>query len=165
MNENDNYESLSSESKVAFEEITLAEEDENVDSVILRKFELLQKLSKSGYSTTWLATNKSNRRLTVVKKLFQACRNGRDARRTYREIMYLRAMEGHDNIVILKRCFIVKNIFQKNHSDIDVYLELGYMDSDLYNLLHFNSENKVKLEEKHRSYIIYQLLKGIRPFF
>ena len=45
----------------------------------------------------------------ALKKVFDAFHNVTDAQRTYREVMFLWEIEGHENIVKLKRIFKAEN--------------------------------------------------------
>ena len=59
--------------------------------------EIAQKLGKGAYGIVWKAIDKVSRTQVALKKCFDAFRNATDAQRTYREIMYLEALNGHDN--------------------------------------------------------------------
>ena len=127
--------------------------DESVESAMLHKFEFLQKLRKSATGTSWKAIDKRTRRTVCVKKVFQAFRNAEDAQRTYREIMLLRQLEGHDNLVHLSEIYISKEPVPGR----DVYLTFPYMETDLYNVIRARI-----LESKHKRYVLYQLLRGLK---
>lgn len=53
------------------------------------------------YGIVWKALEKKTKRIVALKKIFDAFQNATDAQRTYREIMFLRELAGHDNIVQL----------------------------------------------------------------
>lgn len=72
---------------------------EDVDGHVLRRFELCQKLGKGAYGIVWKAIEKRSRSVIALKKCFDAFRNATDAQRTFREIMYLQALSGHDNLI------------------------------------------------------------------
>ena len=92
---------------------------------------------------------KKNRRVVVLKKIFDAFQNATDAQRTFREIMYLQAMDGHENIIGLRNVFIPKD-------DPDLYLVFDYMETDLHATIRANI-----LEPVHKKFIVYQLLKAL----
>lgn len=49
----------------------------------------------------WKAIDKKTRHVVALKKCFDAFRNSTDAQRTFREVMYLQELVGHDNIIRL----------------------------------------------------------------
>jgi mitogen-activated protein kinase 15 len=73
-----------------------------------------------------------------------------DAQRTYREIMFLKKLEGHENIVTLQGLMSAKN-------NMDIYIITELMESDLHSAI----KNDI-LEEVHKQYIIYQILKALK---
>lgn len=122
---------------------------DEVEKHILRKYEISQKLGKGAYGIVWKAVDKRTRKGCALKKCFDAFRNATDAQRTYREIMYLQELAGHDNIVRL--CNIIRA-----ENDRDIYLVFDYMDTDLHAVIRANI-----LEDIHKQYVIYQLLKSL----
>jgi mitogen-activated protein kinase 15 len=56
----------------------------------------------------------------AVKKIFGAFQNATDAQRTFREIMFLEELQGHENIIELKDVLKAEN-------DKDIYLVFAYM--------------------------------------
>merc|ERR1719515_645864 len=66
------------------------------------------------------------------------------------EIMFLQELNGHENIVRLLNVLRADN-------DQDIYLITDYMESDLHAVIRANI-----LEEIHKQYIIYQLLKSLK---
>ena len=74
---------------------------EDIDRHVLRKYDVLQKLGKGAYGIVWRATEKRSRATVALKKIFDAFQNSTDAQRTFREIMFLQAMSGHEHIVTL----------------------------------------------------------------
>lgn len=76
------------------------------------------------YGIVWKATcidkSESNKpekepRTVALKKIFDAFQNSTDAQRTYREILYLRQMQQHENVVSLLNV-------HKAENDRDIYL-------------------------------------------
>ena len=86
----------------------------------------------------------------ALKKCFDAFRNGTDAQRTFREIMYLQQLSGHENIIRLQHIIKAEN-------DRDIYLTFDHMETDLHAVIRANI-----LEEIHKKYIVYQLLKALK---
>jgi mitogen-activated protein kinase 15 len=116
---------------------------------VLRKYERLQRLGKGAYGVVWKAYDKKNKETVALKKIFGAFQNSTDAQRTFREIMFLQQLR-HDNIIRL-------NNVLKAENDKDIYLIFEYMDTDLHAVIRANI-----LEDIHKQYIIYQLLKTLK---
>eukprot|EP00500_Bicosoecida_sp_ms1_P004548 CAMPEP_0203815314 /NCGR_PEP_ID=MMETSP0115-20131106/9954_1 /ASSEMBLY_ACC=CAM_ASM_000227 /TAXON_ID=33651 /ORGANISM="Bicosoecid sp, Strain ms1" /LENGTH=356 /DNA_ID=CAMNT_0050724211 /DNA_START=300 /DNA_END=1370 /DNA_ORIENTATION=+ len=122
---------------------------EEIEKHIHRKYEITQKLGKGAYGIVWKAIDKRTRHTVALKKCFDAFRNATDAQRTYREIMYLQELAGHDNIIRMLNIVRAEN-------DRDIYLVFDYMETDLHAVIRANI-----LEDIHKQYIIYQLLKSL----
>eukprot|EP01126_Amoeba_proteus_P013305 TRINITY_DN1562_c0_g2_i11.p1 TRINITY_DN1562_c0_g2~~TRINITY_DN1562_c0_g2_i11.p1 ORF type:complete len:340 (-),score=60.18 TRINITY_DN1562_c0_g2_i11:144-1163(-) len=86
----------------------------------------------------------------ALKKIFGAFQNATDAQRTYREIVFLQELSAHENIVTLLDVIPADN-------EKDIYLVFEFMETDLTAVIRANI-----LEEVHKRYIIYQLLKAIK---
>lgn len=86
----------------------------------------------------------------ALKKCFDAFQNATDSQRTFREIMFLQELNGHENIVRLLNVIRAEN-------DRDIYLVFDFMETDLHAVIRANI-----LEEIHKQYIIYQTLKAIK---
>eukprot|EP01012_Entosiphon_sulcatum_P049420 TRINITY_DN6802_c0_g1_i1.p1 TRINITY_DN6802_c0_g1~~TRINITY_DN6802_c0_g1_i1.p1 ORF type:complete len:380 (+),score=93.38 TRINITY_DN6802_c0_g1_i1:121-1260(+) len=122
---------------------------EDIDKHVLRKYEILQKLGKGAYGIVWKAIDKKTKETVALKKIFDGFQNSTDAQRTFREIMFLQALR-HDNIIRLYNVL-------KADNDKDIYLIFEYMETDLHAVIRANI-----LEEIHKQYIIYQLLKTLK---
>ncbi len=68
----------------------------------------------------WKAVDKRTRAVVALKKCFDAFRNSTDAQRTFREVMYLQELGGHDNIIRLLNIVRAEN-------DRDIYLVFDFM--------------------------------------
>lgn len=123
---------------------------DDIERHVLRKYEIAQKLGKGAYGIVWKAIEKQTRNNVAIKKCFDAFRNPTDAQRTYREIMYLEALKGHQNIIQLLG-------FMSAENDRDIYLVFNYCETDLHAVVRANI-----LEDIHKQYIIYQLLKALK---
>eukprot|EP00613_Pedinella_sp_CCMP2098_P017176 CAMPEP_0171751290 /NCGR_PEP_ID=MMETSP0991-20121206/41925_1 /TAXON_ID=483369 /ORGANISM="non described non described, Strain CCMP2098" /LENGTH=177 /DNA_ID=CAMNT_0012352439 /DNA_START=26 /DNA_END=555 /DNA_ORIENTATION=- len=123
---------------------------EDIDKHVRRRFDVSTRLGKGAYGIVWMAKEKRSGRVVALKKCFDAFRNGTDAQRTYREIMYLQRLAGHDNIVRMQHVVRAEN-------DRDIYLTFDHMETDLHAVIRANI-----LEEIHKKYIIYQLLKALK---
>ena len=76
------------------------------------------------YGIVWKAVDKKTRQTVALKKIFDAFQNATDAQRTYREIMFLQALN-HDNIIKLLNVL-------KADNDKDIYLVFEYMGKKLF---------------------------------
>eukprot|EP01132_Coremiostelium_polycephalum_P004746 gene4746-5923_t len=123
---------------------------EDIDKHILRKYEVLQKLGKGAYGIVWKATDKKTKETVALKKIFDAFQNATDAQRTFREIMFLQELHGHENIIKLLNVL-------KADNDRDIYLVFEFMETDLHAVIRANI-----LEDIHKQYTIYQLLKALK---
>lgn len=124
--------------------------NEDIDKHVLRKYEILQKLGKGAYGIVWKAIDKKTRETVALKKIFDAFQNATDAQRTFREIMFLQELYGHENIIKLLNVL-------KADNDRDIYLVTEYMETDLHAVIRANI-----LEEIHKQYTIYQILKALK---
>lgn len=85
----------------------------------------------------------------ALKKIFDAFQNSTDSQRTYREIIFLQHMEGHENIVHLQQVM-------RSDNDRDIYLVFEYMETDLHAAIRANI-----LEPLHKQYVMYQACKAL----
>jgi len=122
---------------------------EDIDNHVLRKYEIVQKIGRGAYGIVWKAVDKRTRETVALKKIFDAFQNATDAQRTFREIMFLQEMNNHENIVRLLNVL-------KADNDVDIYLAFEYMETDLHAVIRAGI-----LEEIHKQYIIYQLLRSL----
>eukprot|EP00298_Acanthocystis_sp_HF-20_P010487 c18882_g1_i1.p1 GENE.c18882_g1_i1~~c18882_g1_i1.p1 ORF type:complete len:372 (+),score=118.14 c18882_g1_i1:132-1247(+) len=126
---------------------------EVIDKSVLRKYDTQKKLGKGAYGIVWRAVDKKTGKIVALKKIFDAFCNVTDAQRTFREIMFLLAIGengGHENIVKLLNV-------HKAENDQDIYLVFEFMETDLHAVIKSNI-----LEEVHKQYVIYQLLKALK---
>ncbi len=72
------------------------------------------------YGIVWKATDKKNDKPVALKKIFDAFQNATDAQRTYREIVFLKELRKHENIIHLLEVM-------KADNDKDIYLVFEYM--------------------------------------
>jgi len=123
---------------------------EEVEQHVLERYDLIQKLGKGAYGIVWKAIDKKYKQMVALKKVFDAFHNATDAQRTYREVMFLQELNGHENIIRLRNIIKAEN-------NKDLYLVFDHMEADLHHVIRANI-----LEEIHKQYIIYQLLKGMK---
>ena len=81
---------------------------EEIDRHVLKRYEVQLKLGKGAYGIVWKAVDKRTKDCCALKKIFDAFQNSTDAQRTFREVMFLQEMKGHEHIVsltnVLKVC-------------------------------------------------------------
>lgn len=123
---------------------------DQIEPHITKKFEIIQRVGKGAYGIVWRARERKSKQLVAVKKVFDAFHNSTDAQRTFREIMLLQSLSGHENIIKLIDVI-------KADNDKDIYLVFELMESDLHTVIRAGI-----LEEIHKVYIIYQLLKALK---
>lgn len=123
---------------------------EEIERHVVRKFEICQRLGKGAYGIVWKAIDKRSRQVIALKKCFDAFRNATDAQRTFREIMYLQQLSGHENIIRLQHVIKAEN-------DRDIYLTFDHMETDLHAVIRAGI-----LADIHKKYIIWQLLKALK---
>jgi len=123
---------------------------EEVEQHVLDRYDLIQKLGKGAYGIVWKAMDKKYKQIVAVKKVFDAFHNATDAQRTYREVMFLQDLNGHENIIRLRNIIKAEN-------NKDLYLVFDFMEADLHHVIRANI-----LEEIHKQYIVYQCLKALK---
>jgi len=122
---------------------------DELEKHVYKKYDIITKLGKGAYGIVWKAVDKRTKHVVALKKCFDAFRNATDAQRTFREVMYLQELAGHENIIRLHNIIRAEN-------DRDIYLVFEYMETDLHAVIRAGI-----LEEVHKQYIIYQLLKSL----
>ena len=122
---------------------------DEIDKKIHAKYQIVQKLGKGAYGVVWRAQDKRTKQTVALKKIFDAFQNSTDSQRTYREIVFLQFMEGHENIIALLNTIRADN-------DRDIYLVFEYMETDLHAAIRANI-----LEPLHKQYIMYQCFKAL----
>lgn len=123
---------------------------EEVEAHVLERYELIQKVGKGAYGIVWKARDKQTNAMVALKKIYDAFQNSTDAQRTYREVMYLRQLSGHENIIKLL------SIMHANNNK-DLYLVFELMETDLHVVI----RAKI-LKLAHKKYIMYQLFKALK---
>ena len=104
---------------------------EEIESHILKRYELLNKQGKGAYGVVFKAMDKKTHETVALKKNFDAFQNATDSQRTYREIMLLQELNGHENIIRLLNVIKAEN-------DKDIYLVFEYMETDLHTVIRAN---------------------------
>jgi mitogen-activated protein kinase 15 len=127
-----------------------AGDTDEIDKQVLRRYETQAKLGKGAYGIVWKAIDKKTKNEVALKKIFDAFQNTTDAQRTFREIMFLQALHDHENVIQLYKVM-------KADNDRDIYLVFEHMETDLHAVIRANI-----LEEVHKQFIIYQLLKALK---
>jgi mitogen-activated protein kinase 15 len=88
--------------------------------------------------------------MVALKKIFGAFRNSTDSQRTYREIMFLKQLQGQAHIVELLAVYKATN-------NLDLYVVFEILESDVHSVIRANI-----LLDVHKRFIVYQMLMAIR---
>jgi mitogen-activated protein kinase 15 len=123
---------------------------EEIENHILKRYELLNIKGKGAYGMVFQARDKKTNEIVALKKCFDAFQNATDSQKTYREIMLLQELNGHENIIRLLNVIKFEN-------DKDIYLVFEYRDTNLNTVIRENI-----LEPIHKQFIMYQLLKALK---
>ncbi|KAL7539891.1 hypothetical protein ACHAXR_009685 [Thalassiosira sp. AJA248-18] len=123
---------------------------DTIDPRVLRKFDVCQKVGQGAYGIVFKAIHRRKGTTVALKKCFDAFRCNVDAQRTFREVCYLQALCGHENIIELQHVLRADN-------DRDLYITFEYMETDLSQIIKARI-----LEPIHIQYITYQLLKALK---
>lgn len=99
------------------------------------------------YGVVYKVVCKESNTVLALKKNFDCYRVASDAQRTYREVVFLKAMRQYENIVKLVGVYSAEN-------KKDLYLTFEYMPTDLHVVIRSNILNEV-----HMQYITYQILR------
>jgi mitogen-activated protein kinase 15 len=124
--------------------------DAIIDPAVLHQFDICHKVGQGAYGIVWKAIHRKQGRTVALKKCFDAFRCDVDAQRTFREVMYLRALScvrgddvnteeeskkegkvlrrGHPNIVKLINVIRADN-------DRDLYITFEYSETDLSHVI------------------------------
>ena len=128
----------------------MAAASDDIDRHVLRRYEVVQKLGKGAYGIVWRAVDKKTKDVVALKKIFDAFQNSTDAQRTFREVMFLQEMRGHEHIIS------IQNVM-KADNDRDIYLVFEHMETDLHAAIRANI-----LGDVHKQYIMWQTLKALK---
>ena len=123
---------------------------EEIESHILKRYELIKKTGKDAYGVVYKAMDKKTKEIVALKKNFDAFQNATDSQRTYREITLLQELNGHENIIKLLNVIKAEN-------EKDIYLIFEFMETDLHTVIRSNI-----LEPIHKQFVMYQLLKALK---
>ena len=103
---------------------------EDIETHILRRYQIQKKLGKGMYAIVWQAIVKRINVKVAIKKIFDAFINPTDAQRTFREVIYLLQLE-HNNIIKLLNV-------HKSKNNVDIYLIFEHMETDLHTVIRGN---------------------------
>jgi len=123
---------------------------EEIDRHVTRRYDIVQKLGKGAYGIVWRAVDKKSKDVVALKKIFDAFQNATDAQRTFREVIFLQEMKGHEHIISLLNVM-------KADNDRDIYLVFEHMETDLHAAIRANI-----LGDVHKQYIMWQSLKALK---
>ena len=104
---------------------------DEIDRHVVKRYDIVQKLGKGAYGIVWRAVDKKTKDTCALKKIFDAFQNSTDAQRTFREIEFLKQMNGHEHIITLTNVL-------KADNDRDIYLVFEFMETDLHAAIRAN---------------------------
>ncbi|OHT08759.1 Extracellular signal-regulated kinase 2 [Tritrichomonas foetus] len=123
---------------------------ERIDKHITQRYEIIQKIGKGAYGVVWKAMDKVTHQPVALKKIFGAFRNSTDSQRTFREISFLKQMQGNPHIVELLAVYKAVN-------NLDLYVVFEILESDVHSVIRANI-----LMDVHKRYIVWQTLVGLK---
>jgi len=123
-----------------------------IEPKILKRFRVHKIIGKGAYGVVFGVIDKKSKTVWAIKKNFDCFRCKNDAQRTYREVSYLIAMRGHENIVELGEIYSAIN-------ERDIYMQFARMPTDLHVVIR---SNLTLLTAVHMQFIIYQILKALK---
>lgn len=123
---------------------------DEIEQHILDKYEIIDKRGKGAYGIVWKAIQRKTGRVVALKKVFDAFQNQTDSQRTFREVLYLKHLQGHENII--KLISVAKSRNKK-----DLYLVFEFMESDLHAVIRADI-----LTAEHHRFIIYQIIRAVK---
>jgi mitogen-activated protein kinase 15 len=126
-----------------------SENVERIEKHIAQRYEIIQKIGKGAYGVVWKALDKVTHHTVALKKIFGAFRNSTDSQRTFREISFLKQMQGHPRIVGLEAVYKASN-------NLDIYVVFELLESDVDSVIRAGI-----LKDLHRRYIIWQVVVGL----
>ena len=124
--------------------------NDHIEEHVTARFEVTKLLGKGAYGYVWKVRDKKDSKIYALKKIYDAFYNEVDAQRTYREVMYLRELKDHKNIIRLEE--VIPAINNK-----DLYLVFECMDADLHTVVKMDI-----LSEVHKKYILFQILRALK---
>jgi len=124
------------------------------DSVftVLKRYQKLKAIGSGAQGMVCAAYDTVLKREVAIKKLSRPFQNPTHAKRAYRELLLMRAVD-HKNIIGLLNVFSPQNCFE---DFAHVYLVMELMDASLCQVINLD------LDHERLSYLLYQLLCGIK---
>jgi mitogen-activated protein kinase 15 len=123
---------------------------ERIDKHVTNRYEIIQKIGKGAYGIVWKALDKVTHETVALKKIFGAFRNSTDSQRTYREIIFLKQMQGNPHIVELRAVY-------KSANNLDLYVVFELLESDVHSVIRAGI-----LMDVHKRFIVWQMLVGLK---
>lgn len=125
---------------------------EYIDDSVAKLYTIDSKLGRGMYGVVWEAIpNHPGEAMepVAIKRVFNAFSNKLDAKRTYRELMYLTAFHDHPHIVSVYEILAGNN-------DMDMYIVMERMDTDLGAVI------QMGLQPIHIQFITWQIMNALK---
>jgi mitogen-activated protein kinase 15 len=123
---------------------------ERIDKAVTSRYEVIQKIGKGAYGVVWKALDKVTHQTVALKKIFGAFRNSTDSQRTYREICFLKQVQGNPHIVELLAV-------HKAANNLDLYVVFEILESDVHSVIRAGI-----LMDVHKRYIVWQMVAALK---
>lgn len=111
----------------------------------------LKPIGRGSYGVVCSAFSSKLNKKVAIKKITPVSKHTYDAKHVLREIMLMRHMGKHENIITLE------DLTFRERSD-ELYIVMELLDSDLHRVL----QSKQSLTESHYKYFLFQLLCGVK---
>jgi len=130
-----------------------SKESAAVESHILTKFRVYEQLGSGAYGCVWRAEEKDvvhRPRAFALKKVVDAFQNVTDSQRTFREVLILKSLEKHPNVISLHSVL-------PSESESHLYIVFELMECDLRRVI-----RAALLLPAHKSWITCQILRALK---
>ncbi|CAN8072572.1 unnamed protein product [Agarophyton chilense] len=117
------------------------------------KYKLEQVIGEGSYGIVCSAVNTETGEKVAVKRIMRVFEEAPEAKRTLRELKFLRLLKNHDNIISIKDVLLPSD--RDRFDDVFVVLEL--MPTDLMRVL----RSRIELSPDHVRWLVFQLIRGI----
>lgn len=118
-----------------------------------KKYQELTPIGTGAYGSVCSALDTQYKTRVALKKLARPFQSSVHAKRTYRELRYLKHLK-HENVIGLLDVFTPSTTYEDFQ---EVYLVMHLMGSDLNNII-----KQQALTDEHVQFLIYQILRGLK---
>jgi mitogen-activated protein kinase 15 len=123
--------------------------EEEIEDHILQRFDLQEKIENTNSYILFKAKDKKANEIVSLKKCINVFEKESESKDIYREIIILKELKNHENIINLKEIIKAEN-------DRDIYLIFEQTKTDLNTLIRTNTS------EINKQFVMYQLFKALK---